>query len=54
MEQIYTVKEVMKILKVSKNTVYRLIETGELKSFKAGHLKIRESALQEYIEKQEK
>ena len=53
MEQIYTVKEVMNILKVSKNTIYRIIENGELKTFKAGSIRIRESALKEYIEAQE-
>lgn len=54
MEKIYTVKEVAEILRTYKGFIYQLIETGELKAFKAGAWKIKESALQEYINNAEK
>ena len=38
MQNIYTPEEVAKHLKASRRTVYRWIEKGELKAFKAGKL----------------
>lgn len=38
MQNIYTPEEVAKNLKASRRTVYRWIEKGELKAFKAGKL----------------
>ncbi len=38
METIYTPEELAKKLKASRRTVYRWIEKGDLKAFKAGKL----------------
>jgi len=38
METVYTPEEVAEKLKASRRTVYRWIEKGELKAFKAGKL----------------
>jgi excisionase family DNA binding protein len=53
MQAIYTLKETYQILKVSRRTVLRWIETGQLKAFKlaGGRLwRIRERDLQRFIE----
>ncbi|MCR1952933.1 helix-turn-helix domain-containing protein [Clostridium sp. DSM 100503] len=50
MLKIYTVQEVCDYLKVSKNTVYGLINQGELKCKKVGRAyKITENALCNYV-----
>lgn len=48
---LYTVKETSKILKCSVNLVYTLINTGLLKSLKLGSLKVRDKALEEFLDK---
>lgn len=48
--EILTVAEVMELLYVGKNTVYALLQSGELKGFRIGRSwKIPRSSLQEYI-----
>ena len=51
MQQIYTVKEVSKILKVNVHKVYDLIKSGLLPALKLGSLKVREESLKEFITK---
>lgn len=48
---IYTLKEVQEILGVTQRTLYRWIDAGSLKAFKAGRTwRVSEEALQEFIE----
>ncbi len=50
MQTIYTPEEVAKHLKASRRTVYRWIEKGELKAFKAGKLvRITKKDLEDFI-----
>ena len=49
-----TVQEVADALRVSKMSVYRLVESGELKSLRVGRtIRIREHVLTSYLEDQE-
>ena len=48
---LYTVSEVAKMLKVNRNFVYKIINTGELEAVKIGSIKVREEALNRYIER---
>lgn len=50
-EMVYTVKEVSEILRCGRNYVYKLIESGQLKSMKLGSVKIRKSTLEEFLAK---
>jgi excisionase family DNA binding protein len=52
-DDILTIEEVAKVLKVSKRTVYRWIETGELKVARIGRKTYRvfESDLRKFIKK---
>lgn len=48
---IYTLREVEEILNVTQRTLYRWIDAGSLKAFKAGRTwRVSEEALQEFIE----
>ncbi len=48
---IYTLREVEEILNVTQRTLYRWIDNGSLKAFKAGRTwRVSEEALQEFIE----
>lgn len=50
MTQIYTVKELQKILKVGHNKAYELVATGEIKSIKVGRrILIPEIAIKNFI-----
>jgi excisionase family DNA binding protein len=50
MTKLYTVDEVAAILKVHRNTVIMLINTGELKAAKIGRqYRIKETDLNDYI-----
>ena len=50
--KLYTVAEIAEILKVNKNTVYELINSGKLPTIKGvGRIKITEEAFTEYIRK---
>lgn len=47
--KVYTPAEVAVILKVGKETVYRRLRTGKIKSIPGGQWRISVSALQDYI-----
>ena len=47
---IYTVKEVARVLQVSINTVYSLMNTGKLPYLLIGSKKVRGSDLERFIE----
>ena len=49
---LYTVTEVAKMLKVNRNFVYNLIKNGELEAVKIGSIKVREEALNQYVNEQ--
>lgn len=50
--KLYTVAEIAEILKVNKNAVYELINSGELPAIKGvGRIKISEDAFINYIKK---
>ena len=46
-----SVSEVAKLLKVNRNFVYKLIKDGELEAVRIGSIKVREEALNRYIER---
>ena len=52
-QSLLQVEDLMSLLNVGKNSVYRLLEAGEIKGFKIGRVwKIPQFSLNEYIEKQ--
>ncbi len=52
-EQMMSVKDVAAFLNVVPKTIYRLIEQGELPSYKVGKvIRIKRSDIEEYLEKQ--
>lgn len=52
MEEVFTVEEVAKYLKVTPTTIYRMLEDGRLTGFKIGaSWRIRESDITAYIER---
>ena len=53
MDELYTVKEVSKILKVNVHKVYDLIRSGMLPALKLGSIKIRRESLNEFLKKYE-
>lgn len=49
-----TPREVMDLLYIGKNTLYKLLNSGELKGFRIGkQWRIRKDRLKEYVEKTE-
>lgn len=46
---LYSVSEVAKILRVSKNRIYKSIKSGEIPVIEYGSMKISEEALKEFI-----
>jgi excisionase family DNA binding protein len=48
-----TVAEAAKLLKVNRNKVYELINTGQLKALRLGRLKVTDSELERFIKSQE-
>lgn len=48
-QPLYTVKEAAKVLKVNVNTVYDLINTGQLPRMKLGTIKIKGRDLETFI-----
>lgn len=50
MDELYTVKEVSKILKVNVHKVYDLINSGLLPALKLGSIKIRRESLLRFLE----
>ena len=53
MDELYTAKEVSKILKVNVHKVYELIRAGMLPALKLGSIKIRKESLNEFLKKYE-
>ena len=51
MDELYTVKEVAKNLKVNIHKVYELVNAGLLPALKLGSIKIRKESLEEFLEK---
>ena len=51
MDELYTVKEVAKIMKVNVHKVYDLIRAGLLPALKLGNIKIRKESLEEFLRK---
>ena len=51
MEKIYTIKEVSQLLKVNVNKVHSFRKSGLLKCLNLGSYRVRESTLQEFLEK---
>lgn len=50
MQEMYSIKEVAEILKVSTKTVYKHIWSGKLKALKAGRqYRITKEALEDYL-----
>ena len=47
---LYKVSEVAKLLKVNRNFVYNLINTGQLKAVRVGAIKVRHDDLMAYLE----
>lgn len=47
--KVYTVEEVSKILRVSKNYVYELIKTGKLPVLKFKSYRIKASSLEKFL-----
>lgn len=52
-EVLYTVKETSILLKTNPNYIYELIKKGFLPALKLGNLKIRRSAILEFLKKNE-
>ena len=50
-EKVYTIKEVSQLLKVNVNKVHQFRKSGLLKCLNLGSFRVRESALQEFLEK---
>ena len=56
MDQIYTLDEVARLLRVNKETVRRILRAGELQGFltrKHGSWRVTQTALNEYIKRSE-
>ena len=52
-ESILNVEEACEALKIGKNRIYQLLQTGELKGYKEGrHWKITKDELLNYIQRQ--
>lgn len=51
MNELYTVKETAKILKVNPDSVYTLIKSGKLRALKLGSLKVRRTTILEFLDK---
>ncbi|MBU2235482.1 helix-turn-helix domain-containing protein [Patescibacteria group bacterium] len=49
MEQLLTLKEVTEILRVSERTIYRYIDSGELKAIKIGQWRFSQDDLSRFI-----
>ena len=50
MSMLMTVTEVSKELRVNRNYVYSLINSGLLKTIKIGHAKVRRETLEKFLE----
>lgn len=52
--QFYTTKEVADILSLTQRSLYKFIDSGELRAMKLGSWRISESDLQAFIDSREK
>lgn len=50
---LYSVKEAAVTLGISRDTVYRLIKTGEIPALELGGIRIRSEALENFLQKKE-
>ena len=50
---VYTAQEIAKILHSSPNFVYELIRKGKLKAFKLKSIRVRKSALEDFLKQNE-
>lgn len=53
MDELYTVKEVSKVLKTSIPFVYKLIKVGQIKALKLGYIKIRKNEVERFMRESE-
>lgn len=51
MDKLLTLKETAKILRVSERTIMRYLKSGKLKASKVGQWRIKESQLNEFLDK---
>jgi len=51
MDKLFTLKETAKILRVSERTIMRYLKSGKLKASKVGQWRIKQSDLDEFLEK---
>ena len=51
---LYSVKEAAVTLGISRDTVYRLVKTGEIPALELGGIRIRSEALESFLHKKEK
>jgi len=51
MDKLLTLKETAKILRVSERTIMRYLKAGKLKASKVGQWRIKESQLNEFLDK---
>lgn len=51
MDELLTITDVAKILKVNPSKVYQLIDKGYLRAMKLGCLKVRRRTVEEFLEK---
>ncbi len=50
-EKLITIKDVMELLSISRPTVYRLMDKGDIPSYKIGNqLRFKQSEIEAYIE----
>jgi len=49
MDELLTINQVAKILKINSSSVYRLIHSHKLKALKLGALKVRLATLQKFL-----
>lgn len=50
MEELYTVSQVAKLLKVNRQFVYKIIKEGKLKAVTVGSIKVRSSEYLKYLD----
>lgn len=49
-DEILSVEEACELMKIGKNTIYELLQTGQLKGYKCGRLwRISKEAVMEYV-----
>jgi excisionase family DNA binding protein len=51
MDQLLTLKETAKILRVSERTIMRYLKSGKLKASKLGQWRIKQSDLEDFLNK---